>query len=378
MHILSRVYPYAGTEKKVIQLLHHLDRSQFVTYLLSLTDFWEDPRDYLDADISTFYLNKQPGIQWRLVFTLATVLRGNQIDIIHSHNWTTLFHSVLAARLARTPVIIHGEHGRDTKELDQSWKRTVLKKKLFQLTDKMVVVAGELKDILINEYGVEESKIEFIPNGVEIERFNSVGYHNGLREKFNIKPSTKVLATVAKLRPVKDIPTLIKMFKIIHDQIDDSRLIIAGSTDGAHDSWLREVNNLVSSMQLQNDIIFSGNVDNIPEFLSIVDLYVNTSVSEGMSNTILEAMTAKRPVVASRVGGNMELVRDGITGYLFEAENEKDCAEKALKILTDPKLGFKMGEAARRIVEEQHDMETMIKRNENLYIKLYKEKVISE
>ncbi len=374
LHVLSRVYPYAGTERKVIQLLNKIDRNRFIPSMVSMTDFWEKRSDYLSQDIICFALNKKEGIHFTLVFKLAKIFRKNNISIVHSHNWPTLFHTVLAAKMARVPVIIHGEHGRDTKELDRSWKRTLIKKKLFQLVNKMVVVAEDLKQILKNEYGVNESKIEFIPNGVDIDRFEVSRFPDNVQEKYNIRPSTKVIATIAKLRPVKDIPTLIKAFRIIYNKVNDSKLIIAGSTDGGHEKWLQEVKNLIRSYNLEHTVLFPGNIANIPEFLSVVDVYVNSSVSEGMSNTILEAMTARVPVVASRVGGNVELVRNGETGYLFKVEDEHDCADKVLKILQDPFLRKKMGENARRIIEEQYDIKSMVKHNEDIYLKLYREK----
>jgi sugar transferase (PEP-CTERM/EpsH1 system associated) len=380
LHVVARIYPFAGMEQKVIQLLNQLDRKVYKPYLLSLTDIWGDPNDYLKKDIQLYALNKQEGIQFHLVCELAKILMNNGIQIIHSHNWATLFHSVAAAKLARVPVVIHGEHGRDTANLDLSFKKKIVRRILYEQVDQFVAVAKDLKHIVIKDFRARSPKVRLILNGVELKKFTQSADLVDIKKKFRINKDEIVIATVAKLRPVKDIQTLINAFNIIQtlinafniirDQKINSKLLIAGSFGEDNNSYQSEIQQLVKKLNLQNHIVFLGELSDIPQFLSVVDVYVNSSLSEGMSNTILEAMASGIPVVASEVGGNPELVRDGVNGFLFEARNEKECAFKILKILDDETLRKKMQTNAVRIIQKHHNLGNMIRDNQRMYQEL--------
>ncbi len=371
MHVVSKVYPYAGMERKVIQLLNNLDRNHFKPFLLSMTDIWGTPSNYLNQDVELHALHKMDGIQLRLVLKLAKILKSRKIHIIHSHNWATLFHSVIAAHIARVPVIVHGEHGRDTKELDTTLKRSLIRRLLYALVNKIVVVAKDLEDIVVHKCKVSMEKVRLIINGVDINDFQKHFDRRSIKRKFRISNNSIVIATVAKLRPVKDLPTLIKAFKFILDQFQNAQLFIIGSYGINTEPLQRELNNLIKELDLQQHVKFCGEINNIPEILSIVDVYVNSSVSEGMSNTILEAMASGIPVVATRVGGNSELVVEGKTGYLFDVQNPQDCARKVLKILNSPQLKKQMASNSRNIIQRYYPIEETFRKNQEMYKELY-------
>jgi sugar transferase (PEP-CTERM/EpsH1 system associated) len=377
MHIVSKVYPYAGMERKVIQLLNRIDRNHFKPFLLSLGDVWGAPRNYLNKDIELLALHKRNGIQWILVHKMAKILKSRKIDIIHSHNWATLFHAVIAARIAKVPVIIHGEHGRDTKELDKTLKRYIIRKILYGLVDQIVVVAEDLKNIVIKEFHYNGSKVKLIKNGVEIRRFRQKFDIAEVKRKLGLSKNVFVIATIAKLRPVKDIPTLIRSFKLIHDKNPRVHLLIIGSYGENTDDLKDEIGELIEQLELDPYVKFFGEVENIPELLSVVDVYLNTSLSEGMSNTILEAMASGVPVVASRVGDNPELVLDGQTGFLADRQNPADFAVKTLKILNNPRLKRRMSENSRSIIRKYYPLEGAFQKYQDLYQALYRKKCYS-
>jgi sugar transferase (PEP-CTERM/EpsH1 system associated) len=377
IHVVSKVYPYAGMERKVIQLLNSMDRNHFKPFLLSLDGVCGVPRDYLSKDIDLLALHKKRGIQWFLVFKIAKILKSKKIHIIHSHNWAALFHSVVAAKIAKVPVIIHGEHGRDTKELDKTFKRYIIRKILYSLVDQIVVVAKDLKNIVISEFHYNGLKVKLIRNGVDIKCFKQKLDLTKVKNKLGLSRDDYIIATVAKLRPVKDIPTLINSFKLIHDKNPRVRLLIIGSYGENTDTLQNEIRELIEKLEVGPYVKFLGEVENIPELLSVVDIYMNTSLSEGMSNTILEAMASGVPVVASRVGGNSELILDGQTGFLADMQNPVDFARKVLKILNAPQLKIKMSENSRSIIQKYYPLERAFQKYQNLYRTLYRKKCFS-
>jgi glycosyltransferase involved in cell wall biosynthesis len=354
-------------ERKVIQLLNLLDRNAFEAHLLGLEGFYGNPGDYLEADVKTHSLRKKEGVHPGLVFTLAGILRRERVDIVHSHNWPTFFHTVLAAKLARVPVIVHGEHGRESQEVDRKWKSRLARKFLYARTDQVVTVAQDLKDIVVREFGVPPGKVKVIPNGVDLDKFENLPEAAALREKFGLPKEGPLIGTIAHLRPVKDMPTLFRAFAAVFRKRRDACLVVAGTAEAPDDPVHREVERLIREGGLEGNVRFLGQTAEAPALLSILSVYVNSSLTEGMSNTILEAMAAGVPVVATSVGGNPELVRDGENGYLFPARDDGTCALKILQLLENPGLGRDMGRRSRARVLEKHSFARMIRENEDMY-----------
>ena len=145
LHIIGSVYKYGGLERKVVQLINNLDNSQYNICLVTLANYQRDD-DFINNNISIFSLDKQEGINLKIIPRLVGVLKKNNIQIIHSHNWVTLFYAVIAAKIAKTPVIVHGEHGIETKTIEDNWKRYLAKKILYFLCDHLVGISNEIKN----------------------------------------------------------------------------------------------------------------------------------------------------------------------------------------------------------------------------------------
>ena len=375
LHIVGYIYPFAGMERKVIQLINNLDKSVFNVSLAGLIMYDERTKGFLNQDIKLFFLDKKEGIDLKIIFRLADILRQHKIDIIHSHNWTTLLYAVLAAKIARTPVIIHGEHGIETKEIEDTRLRFYLKKILYNQCQRLITVSDDIRQSIINRYGINNHKITVIYNGVEVHEKSDSSHIMDIKIKYGLQKYKKIIGTVGRIKQVKDFETLIKAFKIVKDKYADSALVIVGPGNDKANDYYAQLINLIEELDL-NNVLFTGTITDIDAILSTFDIFVNSSLSEGISNTILEAMANNVPVAASRVGGNPELVRDNESGLLFESQNEADCAECILKVLDERiKINY-LVDSAYRNVRVNHSMDSMFKKNTAIYEKMLSDQIL--
>ena len=205
-----------------------------------------------------------------------------------------------------------------------------------------------------------------IYNGVELNNIKE-----NYREKYKLDNYSTVIGTIGRIKPVKDLATLIKAFRLIKNKRPNIALVIIGPGNDDSNEYYLYLKILIEELKIE-DIKFLGTIDNIPEILSTFDIFVNSSIYEGISNTILEAMSQKIPVVASKVGGTPELIDDGKSGLLFENQNEEDCAICIRKIIDDETLRTDIINSAYQNVLENHTMNSMYNSNIDLYQNLLK------
>jgi sugar transferase (PEP-CTERM/EpsH1 system associated) len=362
MHVVN-VLGLAGMEHGVIKQVNRLDPARFAPTICCLGFRREETLSVFDARIGVHELRKTVGRDLGVVPRLAALMRRERVDIVHSHNWQTFFYSVAAATLAGIPLRVHGHHGREAAAPPARQVR--LSRWLARRVSRLVAVSGDLGRELIEEWGVPVERVSVIPNGVDLDGFAQPGPVEELREALGLAPEHRVIITVGGLRPVKDYPTLIRAFARVHAERPESRLVIVGGERGGGTQG--ELEALAGSLGVRGAVVFPGVRQDIPRLLALADVYVNSSVFEGMSNTILEAMAAARPVVATAVGGNPELVRDGVTGYLAPPGDPAPLATRLLEVLSDPSLAKALGAAGRALVESGHAMGRMVTAYEDCY-----------
>ena len=233
----------------------------------------------------------------------------------------------LLPRLARVPHIVHGEHGREYPTLRvTNWKRNQIRRLVGRLVDRYVVVCDFFRPWLSKSCRVKSDKIVYIPNGVDTAKFhpidnrltrsacarsNGIVAKHDLRVRLGLPTDCVLVGSVGRLDPVKDFPTLLRSFKAILSEFPKAKLAIVG--DGPIRSSLVD---LCRELNLDSSVLWLGERSDIAALFRCFDLFVQTSIFEGMSNTILEAMASGLPVIATETGGNPELVRNHETGLL--------------------------------------------------------------
>ena len=314
--------------------------------------------------VEIFSLQKGNRRDYLLPFKIAKVIKEARPDIVHTRNWAAI-DGVIGARLAGVKNIIHGEHGREASDpTGANLIRRKIRKGLNPLISGFVTVSLDLKRWLIQDVGIPEKKVIQIINGVDTNKFAPQKNKKSLRGKFGFDADAFLIGTVGRLDPVKDHKTLINALAdmITHSQNKKIKLMIAGS--GPEEQGLRK---MAAEIGVEEMICFLGERSDIPELMQSMDVFVLPSIAEGVSNTILEAMACGLPVVASRVGGNHELIDDGKTGFLFVAGDYRELAGRLSFYSGNHSVLIEHGTRGRIRAEELFSLQMMIERYEKLY-----------
>jgi len=306
-------------------------------------------------------VGKRPGHDVRAFARLVRRLREIRPDIVHSRNWAT-FDAVPAAWLARVPVVIHGEHGRDIGDPEgRNARRNRIRRALAPMVTRFVTVSHDLRRWLLTVVGIPAAKVVTICNGVDTDRF-AEGDPTGARAALGLPLDRPIVGTVGRLDPVKDQAALVHAFARVRRDHPGAVLVIAG--DGPCRADLEA---LVGTLGLGTDVRLLGERKDIPQVLRAMDVFVLPSIAEGISNTILEAMATGLPVVATRVGGTPELVDHARTGILVAAGDPEALAAAISAYVGDPPCRREHGRAARRLAVARFGLATMRQTYASLY-----------
>jgi glycosyltransferase involved in cell wall biosynthesis len=294
---------------------------------------------------------------------LAGYLRRERFDVVHTHDlWSNLM-GVLAARMAGVPAIISSR--RDLAHFDwyQGHRRTWLRR-IQNLSGVVLANATPIRDALIAEDGFAPEKLRVIHNGVDTEKFR-----RGRRDRERLFPGTQnqtLVVLVGNMHSdVKGHPWLIAAAPPVLQEFPQTRFVFAG--DGDARPLFEEQ---VAKLGLQSSLKFLGRRSDIPDVLASSDIAVLPSRAEGLPNAVLEYMAAGLPTIASRVGGNVELIEDGVTGLLVPPEDSQALAAALLRLLRDPELSQRMATTGQKIAVENYSFERLIREVDALYTEL--------
>jgi len=352
MHIVFSL-ECGGLEKVAIDLSGKLNDGIFNSCICCIDAFGELSDEARKREVEVILVKRKPGKDIMLPFKLAHLVKEKRIDLVHTHNMGPLFYGTLASKLAGVPVIMNTRHGREKKRGNSY---------IWNMNDAVVAISEDAKKEMLKCNRIDIKKTKVIHNGIDTDKYACLEDGCEVRNALNINTSTFVVGTVARLSPEKDQFTLIDAFLKVINIMDDAKLVFVG--DGA---LREELINYAKKLDVYDKIIFLGFRDNVFKILPTFDVFALSSLTEGISLTLLEAMAMKRPVVVTNVGGNPEVVVDGVTGFLVPPKEPKEMAGAIAEILRNPELSQKMGEAGRKRVEEKFSLELMVKEYKDLY-----------
>ncbi len=358
-----------GTERQFVHVANGLDRSRFEVELACLRR--EGPLlDSLKADMpvteyrvtGSFY--KPSSIRKQL--TLARNIRSARLDIVHTYGWNPNIFAVPAARLALRPRVLASI--RDTGAYLTPWKIRALKL-ACHLADCVLANSMAGRTWLI-EQGVSENKIQVVRNGIVVPAQAERRMGSGpIHREFGIPEGAPIVACVGRLVSGKGIDFFIRAARILADQRPDIRFLMIGAIS-IQKNYQSEMERLARELNVEGRVIFTGQRQDVPEILREVDIVVHPSLTEGLSNVILEAMAAGVPVIATNVGGNPELVQEGRNGLLVPVENAEAIVQGICRLIDDPGMARAFGAAGHQRVKEEFSIETMLRKTEELYFRL--------
>ncbi|MFH1772350.1 MAG: glycosyltransferase [Candidatus Omnitrophota bacterium] len=296
---------------------------------------------------------------------LIFLMRRRRYDIVHSHNSKAGFITRLAAKLARIPIIIHTIHGFAFHDFEQPSRRGIfiaLERFAAPFADKLIVISKPLMEWGLRlKIGKPEQYVT-IYSGIDLGRFNRIGDIADKKREFAIPSQAKVIGVVSKLWEGKGHKCVLLAIKQIVSRIPDIKFMFVG------EGYLRkDLENLSLELGIRDHIVFTGFRNDIVELTAIFDIAVLASFFEGMGRVLLEAMALGKPVVASKVGGIVDIVEDRVTGILVPAGDVNALTGAIIELLENEQMRKKMGEAGRRTVDEKFNVRTMVCQIEDAY-----------
>lgn len=354
---ILHVMQVAGAEVLVAETIRRLG-PRIDPLVLCLDDVGQLGLQMQAEGVPVIAYGRRSGWDLGLPRRMARDLRSHGIDLVQAHQYTPFFYAALAARLCKPrPHVIFTEHGRHYPDVVNARRRWFNRLVLARLADKVTAVCDFSARSLKEKDGFNNVEIEVIQNGIDSIQYQGTGDRRELRTQLGLNPGRRYLACIARFHAVKDHRTLVTAFARVSAQREDVDLLLVG--DGA---LREELQAQVESLRLSERVHFLGVRRDVAMILRAVDLVVMTSVSEAASITLLEAMAAERPVIVTAVGGNPEIVRDRIDGFLVPRADPEATAAAILRVLGDDGLAHALGTAGASRVREHFQLDRTIER----------------
>jgi len=351
-----------GLEKVVVELCETMDKNVVNPSVVCLDRIGVLGSELMKKNIRVDLLKRNGALDLSLMKRLREYFSMNSIDIVHSHSGCMLY-SAFAGKLSKAKAVIHTDHGRHFPE---RWVVVVEELISSFIVNKIIAVSEGLKNYLIRKLHFPVKKIDIIPNGIDTAEFFAPAWKDEaviIRKETGLNDDDYVIGTIGRLTPVKNQALLIRAFASVAKGHNKCKLIIVG--DGPE---LNNLKKLTTDLNLSGKVLFLGERKDIPQILSIFDIFVLPSLSEGTSITLLEALSSSIPVIASNVGGNPKIIIDGETGLLFESRHTAELAEKIQMLISDPPKAEIFTRKGREKIIENFSVNEMNKR----YILLYR------
>jgi glycosyltransferase involved in cell wall biosynthesis len=343
-----------GTERLVIEIVRQLQAISIRSLVCCLDHEGAWAHELTSIGVSVIALNRPPGFRPGISLQIARLADRFSTDVIHCHHYSPFVYGQLAALLRPGLRVVFTEHGR-LSDAPPSWKRRCVNPVLGRLPAAIYSVSHDLRRHMIAE-GFSPSRVGVVHNGIEVGPLASAVSRCSARASLGVPGDALVVGTVARLDPVKDLTTAIKAFAAVTRQVPNAVLVVIG--DGSERADLCRC---AASLAVADRVIFTGHRDDARALLPAFDVYVNSSSHEGISLTILEAMAASVPVVATCVGGNPEVVSPD-TGILVPPKTPDALAAALAALARDQGRRAQLGGAARRRVERSFSVDDMVAR----------------
>jgi sugar transferase (PEP-CTERM/EpsH1 system associated) len=359
MHVMFSLHP-GGMELGVVKIVNGLDRQRIQSSICSTKPVADGMTALVSPDVPIHELRRREGNDLKLVWDLYRLFRRERPWVVHTHAWGTLLEGLVAARMAGVPCVIHGEHG--TLQLRRYQAR--LQRWGWGRATQVLSVSRRLSERMAAATGFPADRIQTIQNGVDLSRF-SPALRDDARQHLGLGPDDLVIGTAGRLVHVKDHASLIEALARLHQTGVPFTALIAG------DGPLRgELEARLVTHHLTGHVRLLGRRFDIERIMAALDVFVLSSRSEGLSNTILEAMASGAAIVATDVGGAAELVDEGRTGLLVPCEDPAALAAALAALAGDPVRRRGMAAAARAKAEAEFSLAQMLSHYEALYLEV--------
>ncbi len=367
---------FYGASRSLLRLVTRIDRSKYEPLVILPSN--GPLADALRAKGIPLYIMKSLSVisrhvfySWRIVpfllmipfsvILLTRFIKKNKIDLVHT-NLGTVVSTGLAARLAGVP---HVWHVRDSfHEFSILWN--LYSRHILWSSDKVVCVST----VIAKQFRDDKGKVIVVHNGLPADEFESVSARRvqTFKNQYGLdgKRTVGVIGRIKFQRKGQDV--FVKAIALLKGKLNNVKYLIVGSPFPGNENHLVNLLNLIDALGIKEDVILTGDVQDVPAVYKSLDVLVlPSSQPEPFPGVVLEAMAMGTPVVATAIGGTVEQIEDGISGMLVEPNNPEMLAEKIELLLNDASLHQRMRQASLKRVEERFRFETMCRKLEEIY-----------
>jgi len=366
LHLMHLVYNLGtgGMENTLIQVCNRLPTDEFRPTICVL-EAGGGMEGRVDTErVELIHVPRRFGNDPTVPFRVARQLRRRRIDILQTNQWATLIEGIVAAKIARVPILVHGEHGK----IRGRRRQIVAQRWVWSRVNQVYAVSAALADRAARVVGFPRDRIGVINNSVDTEHFRPAVTPKGeLRKRFGLPTSGLLVGMVARFVPFKDHAGVIKALARLRQADLDVRLAFVGNGP------LRdELAQLAKDLRLADRVHFLGEMEQVRPLLQALDVFVsNSSHNEGLSLSVLEAMACGVAVVSTRVAASPEVLAGGVAGVLIPPR-DTDALVNALRELTEnPQRRISLALAGCKRAEEHYSVVTMVEGYRDMYARLF-------
>lgn len=349
-----------GAEKLVFDLMEALNSVDFFLFCLDSKGVWYDRANVKARQCADAGGGKSS--YWNSIRQLVDFVDVHGIDVLHAHTHRSHLHCVLARFMTHIPIVVtfHGAGFYYTRRT--LWVR----KFLSYATDRMVAVSEATKQSVCSKTGISHSKVTVIRNGIYVNYFSPVeaSTKRNIRRQLGIPKDAFVMGTIGRFSPEKNYKMLIRCFVRLHAMYQDVRLIMVG--DGV---CRDDIESEMKLLGVSDYCILPGMQSDVLPWLQAMDVFCLTSLTEGSSIALLEASSCGLPVVVTNTGGNAEIVKHTVSGFVVPVDDETEYTDSLRFLYENSRIREQMGNESARFVRQFYAFEQMA----DAYNKLYKE-----
>lgn len=367
LHLIDH-YKIGGPGKTIVNSYRYIDKSVFEihagTFKATINHGSSEFINRLrEVKVPMIALPDGRGVFLKSCLMLAKYVKVKKISIIHAHGYKADVIGLLVKMMVPRTKIVSSHHGWITNtETQKSMMRIDLK--LARFLDGIIAVSRELYEAIPKSIR-DKIPCSVIHNALVLDDYRAANQRELIRSRLGIESGEFVYGVVGRLSEEKGCIDMIKAFDLIHRQNEKTKLLFIG--EGPLKARMVE---LIRYTKLGSNILLTGHHNPVIPFLEAIDALVCPSHTEGISNVILEALAYKKPIVATRVGGNHEIIVDGFSGSLVAAENEKELADACCKIANNLEIAKRLGENGNKTLIEKFDFRDRMRKEEKFYIKI--------
>jgi glycosyltransferase involved in cell wall biosynthesis len=354
-----------GAEVLVDQMVREL-APNFRCIVAVLDEVGEIGAQLIQDGFTVEQLHRSPGIDRACAQRLDELVQRENVSLLHAHQHTAFFQSMLSRGLFGSTPVLFTEHGRHFPDVP-SFKRSIVNRLLLRKQDRIAGCGGSVQQALIDNEGLPQHRVELVYNGVDLDDLATAppGARTAIRQEFGFADDDFVAVQVARLHELKDHQTALRAINRDCKECPQIRFLVVG--DGEERAAIEAA---ISGLNLHNNVVLAGSRDDVSSLLAASDAFLLTSISEGTPLTVIQAMAAELPVVSTSVGGLPEMIEDGVSGYLCLAGDDEVLARRLVSLATNSDDCSAIGLAGNVIAHNRFSVDKMLNNYSTMYTEM--------